>query len=273
MRKLKADEIECRVAQVNKNGFSLLLYKTARVDRAILDEEFGPMNWQNDFKEIKGVMYGSISIRNDKGEWITKWDCGTESNTEAEKGQASDCFKRAGFKWGIGVELYTAPFIWISGGTEKDEFASKKAGREVYKQINKFQKFEVKEIDYAQNGDINHLVIIDDKSKEVYRLGSRTKQERTPSLDGETPKGRGRDGVISTKPTNPDTGDNKTSNHSNNMTPPVEKDLDLLQGLYETVTTTSAEKYYKTYKDNAVLPDIFKQEYAKHYSKLKKAGK
>lgn len=177
MRRLKADEIECRVAQVNKNGFSLLLYKTARVDRAILDETYNNL-WQNDFKVIDGKMYGGIGIYDKElKQWLWRWDCGTESNTEAEKGQASDCFKRAGFKWGIGVELYTVPFIWISGGTEKDEFASKKAGREVYKQVNKFQKFEVKEIDYAQNGDINHLVIIDDKGKEVYRLGEKTEKK------------------------------------------------------------------------------------------------
>ena len=113
MRTLKADEIECRVAQVFQKGCSLLLYKTARVDRAILDETFGEL-WQNDFKTIDGKMYGGIAVYNKElKEWLWRWDCGTESNTEAEKGQASDCFKRAGFKWGIGVELYSAPFIFV----------------------------------------------------------------------------------------------------------------------------------------------------------------
>ena len=42
-----------------------------------------------------------------------KDDAGVESNTEAEKGNASDARKRAGFAWGIGRELYTAPFTWI----------------------------------------------------------------------------------------------------------------------------------------------------------------
>ena len=69
-----------------------------------------------------GKMYGGIGIYDSElKEWLWRWDCGTESNTEQEKGQASDCFKRAGFKWGIGVELYTAPFIWASVKTEKDE--------------------------------------------------------------------------------------------------------------------------------------------------------
>ncbi|NOW12590.1 hypothetical protein B0H35_000004 [Clostridium acetobutylicum] len=45
--------------------------------------------------------------------WISKQDVGTESNTEKEKGQASDSFKRACFNFGIGRELYTSPFIWI----------------------------------------------------------------------------------------------------------------------------------------------------------------
>lgn len=158
MRKLKADEIECRVQTVKPNGVSLLLYKTARVDRAILDEEFGSMNWQNDFKVIDGKMYGSISVWDkEKSQWITKADCGTESNTEAEKGQASDCFKRAGFKWGIGVELYTAPFIWIKGD-----------GNDL-----KYTKFEVNEIGYADNGDINKLIITDDKGNNVYTYGVR----------------------------------------------------------------------------------------------------
>jgi hypothetical protein len=170
MRKLRADEIECRVAQVSSKGCSLLLYKTARVDRAILDEEFGTMNWQNDFKVIDGKMYGGIAVRDELNTWIWKWDCGTESNTEAEKGQASDCFKRAGFKWGIGVELYTAPFIWLNVGTVKDEFASKKASKDVYKLADKFAKYAVKSINY-NNDCISDLVIVDDKGNAVYSMG------------------------------------------------------------------------------------------------------
>ena len=113
MRKLNADEIECRVAQVTANGCSLLLYKTARVDRAILDEEFGQFGWQNDFKVIDGKMYGGIGIySNDLGEWLWRWDCGTESNTEAEKGQASDCFKRAGFN-GVLVWSFTPHLSYL----------------------------------------------------------------------------------------------------------------------------------------------------------------
>lgn len=111
-RLLEADEIECRISTIKENGLSLLLYKTARTDANLLDETVGEDNWTNDFKLIDGVLYGGLGVNYGTG-FIWKWDAGTESNTEAEKGRASDAFKRAGFKHGIGRELYTAPFIWI----------------------------------------------------------------------------------------------------------------------------------------------------------------
>lgn len=170
MRKLKPNEIECRVAQVTAKGCSLLLYKTARVDRAILDEEFGSMYWQNDFKVIDGKMYGSISVYNKElKEWVTKSDCGVESNTEAEKGQASDCFKRAGFKWGIGIELYSAPFIFILEPTEE------KNGKYYLK--DKYKKYIVKEITYNDDGNINHLIITDNKDKEIFKWNNKSTKE------------------------------------------------------------------------------------------------
>ncbi len=111
-RDLKADEIDVRVAQCTANGVSLLLYKDARVDQDILDETVTPMNWQR--KHTRDNANCIVSIWDeDKKQWIEKEDTGTESNTEKEKGLASDSFKRACFNWGIGRELYTAPFIWI----------------------------------------------------------------------------------------------------------------------------------------------------------------
>lgn len=112
-RDLKADEIDCRIAQVKQNGLSLLLYKDARVDMDILDETVGNMNWQR--KHLRDNANCIIEIWDkEKGQWVSKEDTGTESFTEKEKGLASDSFKRAGFNWGIGRELYTAPFIWIN---------------------------------------------------------------------------------------------------------------------------------------------------------------
>lgn len=125
-RDLRADEIECRVQSVKQNGLVLLLYKDARVDMNILDETVGASNWQREHYECKGNLFCRVGIRCDNvkyieangdtgiaPEWVFKSDCGTESNTEAQKGEASDSFKRACFNWGIGRELYTAPFTWI----------------------------------------------------------------------------------------------------------------------------------------------------------------
>ena len=118
-RDLTADEIEVRVQSVKQNGLVLLLYKNARVDMNILDETVGVENWQNRFYEHKGILFCSLGINTNYAKpelpdrWIWKDDAGVESNTDAEKGNASDARKRSGFTWGIGRELYTAPFIWI----------------------------------------------------------------------------------------------------------------------------------------------------------------
>ena len=112
IRDLRADEIDCRIAQVKSNGLSLLLYKDARCDMNILDETVGPFNWQRTHTRDNANCIVSI-YDEDKKQWISKEDTGTESNTEKEKGLASDSFKRACFNWGIGRELYTAPFIWV----------------------------------------------------------------------------------------------------------------------------------------------------------------
>lgn len=121
-RTLTASDTECRVQSIgkNKNGegawASLLLYKNARIDRAILDETCGKFGWQSKYELIDGKLFCSISIKSPDGEWISKQDVGTESNTEKEKGQASDALKRAAFAWGIGVELYTGPKIFVQLG-------------------------------------------------------------------------------------------------------------------------------------------------------------
>lgn len=225
MRKLNADEIECRVAQVTAKGCSLLLYKTARVDRAILDEMYTACGWQNDFKVIDGKMYGGIGVRisDDNGnfEWVWKWDCGTESNTEAEKGQASDCFKRAGFKWGIGVELYTAPFIFVQCETIKNQNGK-------YNLANPYVKYRVTEIGYSDRGEINKLVIADDKGNVVYKLGSKVIKKE----------------------------------------PEVNPDLNIIEGLKACVTLADLVSYKDSYKDKVKDVQKFKTEYVKLYKKL-----
>lgn len=114
-RYLAADEVECRVSTVSDKGCSLLLYKDARCDQNILDETVGAMNWQRHHSRENANCIVSIWDVG-KSQWVEKEDTGTESFTEKEKGLASDSFKRACFNWGIGRELYTAPFIWIKAG-------------------------------------------------------------------------------------------------------------------------------------------------------------
>ena len=139
-RTLRADEIDCRIAQVKDNGLSLLLYKDARCDQNILDETVGPMYWKREHTRDNRNCIVSI-WSNDLQQWISKEDTGTESNTEKEKGLASDSFKRACFNWGIGRELYTAPFIWIQAKDCKIvEYKGKKAC---------FDRFTVKGIGYT----------------------------------------------------------------------------------------------------------------------------
>lgn len=173
-RLLRADEIECRVQKCNEKGVSLLLYKTARTDADLLDETVGAENWENDFKLVDGVLYGGIGVNYGNG-LVWKWDAGTESNTEAEKGRASDAYKRAGFKHGIGRELYSAPFVWI------DAQACRKL-----KQDNKGRwacndKFEVRRIEYDERECICQLEITSG-GRSVYVFGNCEKPAGKPAI-------------------------------------------------------------------------------------------
>ena len=154
-RLLHADEIDCRISTINEKGLSLLLYKDARVDQTILDETVGPDRWQRNHKLLDGKLFCNVGIRfereNGFGEWVWKQDVGVESYTEKEKGQASDSFKRACFNWGIGRELYTAPFIWI--GSDKCNITKKNDGKCVC-----YDKFSVGEIEYT-DGKISYIGI------------------------------------------------------------------------------------------------------------------
>lgn len=111
-RDLKSDEIELRIQQVKGTGVQLLLYKNARCDMDILDETVGVDHWQRKHYQVKETMCCSVGILCEDA-WIWKDDAGAETKVEAEKGEASDSFKRACVNWGIGRKLYTSPFIWI----------------------------------------------------------------------------------------------------------------------------------------------------------------
>jgi hypothetical protein len=166
-RRLKASEIDARVSTVKQNGCSLLLYKDARCDMNILDETVGAMNWQRSHQLIGDRLYCTVSVWDEeKKQWISKQDVGVESYTEKEKGQASDSFKRACFNLGIGRELYTAPFIWIS---EKDANIQNVNGK-----YTTYERFTVKDIGYDSEGRINKLVITNKNGHVVYTMGKIT---------------------------------------------------------------------------------------------------
>lgn len=185
-RLLTPADIECKVKQINEKGAVLLLYKTARTDMDILDETVGADNWDCDYKEIKGNLYCIIGIRFETahGErWVYKSDCGIESREDDEgnqkKGEASDAFKRAGFKWGIGRELYTAPFIWIPAN--KIQYAQNSS-----RKTN--NRFSVTRIEYDEQRRIKTLSIRNDSTGfDVFFWTSDTKVKIEPPVT-EAPK-------------------------------------------------------------------------------------
>ena len=161
VRLLRAEEIECRAAMVNEKGVSLLLYKDARVDQRILDETFGPFGWKRSHQCIDGSLYCTVEIYDsEKKEWIAKQDVGNMGAREKEKSQASDSFKRACFNWGIGRELYSAPFIWVPA-----------CNADIRKKDGKYcccSRFRVHSIAYGSSREITSLAIADGDGRIVY---------------------------------------------------------------------------------------------------------
>ena len=181
-RTLQANEIDCRVSTISATGISVLLYKDARVDMNMLDEVVGPMNWQR--AHTRDNANCTVSIWDDeKKQWISKEDTGTESFSEKEKGIASDSFKRACFNWGIGRELYTAPFIWINA----DKVEIIKVLKDGKTKLNIKDKLSVSKIDYDSKGNISLLEITSNLHGVVYFWG-KEKTTKTTSVKKEVTK-------------------------------------------------------------------------------------
>ena len=175
IRLLRADEIECRVATISPKGLSLLLYKDARVDQNILDETFGIYGWKREHVFMGDVMFCTVSVLNEKGEWIGKQDVGVPSYAEPVNGAASDAFKRACFNWGIGRELYTAPFIWIP----KEQVDIR---QEEKRYITK-DRFQVDFIEYDEKSCISVLKIKNQRKQVVFAYGSGIQEESRKKTD------------------------------------------------------------------------------------------
>lgn len=157
-------DIELRVGSMSKDGksCSLLAYKDARVDRRILDKLFGAFGWKREHQLIDGQLFCTVSVWDaEKQQWISKQDVGIESKTQAEKGRASDSFKRACFAWGIGVELYDAPNIWVK--LYESELYNGKP----------YVNFRVKELQYdKEKGEYTKFVIVDKNNVVRWKLGA-----------------------------------------------------------------------------------------------------
>ena len=185
IRTLRADEIECRAQQVTEKGCVLLIFKDARVDMNVLDETFGIDGWQRTHEVINGNLFCNIEIwSDDKKCWVKKQDVGVESNTEKEKGEASDSFKRAGFNVGIGRELYSSPFIWINLDGSELEVNMKTQKYQLKRNV----KFYVKTINYDKNREICDLVISDNKGVVRYTFGSSKTAPKTATKAPDQPK-------------------------------------------------------------------------------------
>ncbi len=196
VRLLKADEIECRISMINEKWLSLLLYKDARVDQRILDETFGAFGWKRSHQCIDGNLYCTVEVFDKETmQWIAKQDVGTMGYTEKEKSQASDSFKRACFNWGIGRELYSAPFIWIPAGKVSIQM---KEGSNKEKRYYCNDRFSVISITYNNDREIAGLVINNDKDQIVYEL--KAKADMGSRKEKVEPKGKKESGQQKQEP-------------------------------------------------------------------------
>lgn len=146
----KEIDYQFKPQQCNQYGATIVAYIDSRDVQNILDEAVGKENWQDSYSIIGTNLYCTLSIKvND--EWVGKTDCGTESSFEKEKGQASDAFKRAAVKWGIGRYLYDLPELKTKSVEYKGKwYPADDNGRAMGKaQLHSYCHKKIKE---AQNG-------------------------------------------------------------------------------------------------------------------------
>ena len=256
-RTLRADEIDCRIAQIKKDGsgLSLLLYKDARCDQNILDEVVGPFKWKREHtRDNRNCI---VSIWSDElGQWISKEDTGTESNTEREKGLASDSFKRACFNWGIGRELYTAPFIWI----KKGDFN--------FKDGKCYDRFTVKGIGYT-DGVITGLEIKNQATGKIcYKWGEINEEapEKPEQPDNEPPEIKP---INQNTPGNVSMSDKLPKEAQNPVKTVAEAFGTNMNEFMERFETTDSQEALK--KFNELREKLFKAGVVKNIGKMKTA--
>lgn len=175
-RLLRAEEIDVRIGTISAKTTTMLLYKDARVDMDILDETIGPMNWQRRHYLVGDNLHCEVSIWDEeKKEWVSKSDVGVESNTEKEKGEASDSFKRACVNWGIGRELYTGPQIRVPNEKIKWREDDKR---------KTYDTFHVAEIEY-KDAVISKLTIVNQNGIVLFKFNGKP-DTNVPYADEQT---------------------------------------------------------------------------------------
>lgn len=158
---IEPKDIQVRIAMQNEKGTSLLLYKDARFDMRMMDSVYGELGWARRHRIEGDMCFCTVSVKDKQtGEWVCREDVGKPSKTDPQKGSASDAFKRACFNFGIGVELYTAPFIWVS----KEKMPPNDL---------KFANTTVQEVQFDAFRTMNYLVL-EAKGVEIFSFGKKT---------------------------------------------------------------------------------------------------
>lgn len=161
IRTLKAEEIEVRPQSIKNGKANMLLYINSRAATELLDECYGMANWNIEYKDVAGQIYGRLSIYDEEtNRWVYREDTGSAGNIEAEKSLASDVVKRCIVRFGV-TELYSSPKIQI----DDDGYGN--------------TGYKVTEINYDSNRNITHLVISNRFNKEVFRWDNNTAVQPT----------------------------------------------------------------------------------------------
>ena len=180
---LSSSDIDFRIQSINKGGYAtILVYKDARVDMNRLNEVYGVGFWQRKHEVIGGKEFCSIGIWNDDiKQWCWVQDCGTKSNTEAEKGQTSDAFKRACFNLGIGIELYDYPLISILLNNNEVDKSNPQKPKATWNLKLKEWKWYT---EFNGKGSLSFIVARDNNNKIRFKWGQMKPTEKTANSDG-----------------------------------------------------------------------------------------
>lgn len=116
-----SESIDWRVGsrtQDKKKGMALA-YVDARVVMDRFDSVCGPDGWQNNYTPAGAMLLCNVGVLMPSGAWVWKSDGAGATDVEAEKGMASDAFKRAAVRWGVGRYLYDIPSPWVELKNER----------------------------------------------------------------------------------------------------------------------------------------------------------